>query len=281
MIVIADSGSTKTQWVGLDKGKVILNLTTRGFNPFYYSPDELETALFNELHTALEADKVDEVFFYGSGCSNTDNCSMVANSLKKLFTKAVIHTDHDLTGAAVALLHDKKGIACILGTGSNSCLWDGKKVTMHWPSLGWMLADEGSGTYVGKLLLQKILYGETNSELASKFYKTYDLDFESALHKIYGEPNPNRFLASLSKFASENINFPECRKTVKKSFTDFVEKQIIKYPDYQNQVVSFTGSVAYIFQDILKEVLEEHKIKLGIILKNPMEGMVVYHSKVK
>ncbi len=279
MIVIADSGSTKTQWVGLENGKEILNLTTKGFNPFYYSPEELESALFNELHAALEADKVEEIFFYGSGCSNTGNCSMVANSLKKLFTKAVIHTDHDLTGAAVALLHDKKGIACILGTGSNSCLWDGKKVTHHLPSLGWMLADEGSGTYLGKLLLQKILSDETSSELASKFYKTYDLDFDATLHKIYGQPNPNQFFASLSKFASDHIDFPECRETVKRSFTDFVEKQISRYPDYQHQMVSFTGSVAYVFQDILKEVLAEHHLKLGIILKNPMDGMVVYHSK--
>ncbi len=281
MIVIADSGSTKTQWVVLDEGNVVLDLTTKGFNPFYYSASELESALFNELHAAVNADQVDELFFYGAGCSNADNCSMVANSLKQLFKKAVIHTEHDLTGAAVALLQDTKGIACILGTGSNSCMWDGHKVTGHLPSLGWLLADEGSGTYLGKLLLQEILSGEADPELTAKFYKTYHLNFESALHKIYGEPNPNRFFASLSKFASENIEYPECRKAVKNSFCDFVEKQISKYPDYQNQVVSFTGSVAYVFQDILKEVLEEHGIKAGVILKNPMEGMVIYHSKLK
>lgn len=279
MIIIADSGSTKTQWVVLDKSKIVLDLTTKGFNPFYYSASELERTLFNELQGELEADKVEEVFFYGAGCSNSDNCTMISSSLKKFFTQAVIHTEHDLTGAGVALLQDQPGIACILGTGSNSCMWDGEKVTGQLPSLGWMLADEGSGTYIGKLLLQKILSQETCPELAGKFYKTYNLTFETSLHKIYSEPNPNRFLASLSKFASENIKFEACQNAVKESFCDFVEKQISKYHDYQNQVVSFTGSVAYVFQDILKEVLAEHKIKPGVILKNPMEGMVLYHTR--
>ncbi len=281
MIVIADSGSTKTQWVVLDKDKVVLDLTTKGFNPFYYGAGELEKALFTELHAAVEADKVDEVFFYGAGCSNTDNCSMVENSLSLFFTKAVIHTEHDLTGAAVALLQNTRGIACILGTGSNSCMWNGKKVTNHLPSLGWMLADEGSGTYLGKLLLQKILSEEADNQLIEKFYQTYGLTFETTLHKIYGEPNPNLFFASLSKFASENIEYTACREAVKKSFCDFIEKQVSKYPGYQNQVVSFTGSVAFAFRDILEEVLDEHNIRLGVILKNPMEGMVRYHSKSK
>ncbi len=279
MKVIADSGSTKTQWVVLDGGEVVLNKTTKGFNPFYYSSDELEKALFNELQHSTDIHLIDEVYFYGAGCSNTGNCAMVENSLKKLFSKAVIHTEHDLTGAAVALLQDRAGIACILGTGSNSCMWDGQKVTGHLPSLGWILADEGSGTYLGKLLLQKILSGETEPELAQKFYSAFKLTFESTLHKIYGEPNPNRFFASLSKFAGENIHFQGCRETVKQSFYDFIEKQVSKYPDYKNQTVSFTGSVAFVFRDVLKEVLNELDIQPGIVMKNPMDGLIKYHSK--
>lgn len=279
MIVIADSGSTKTQWVLIDKKTVISDLTTKGFNPFYYNEDDLVSTLFDELNEKINADAVDEVFFYGSGCSNRSNCSMVKNSLQLFFKKATIHTEHDLTGAAVALLKDNKGIACILGTGSNSCMWDGQKVTHHLPSLGWMLADEGSGTYIGKLLLQDILYNEVNPKLTEKFYKTFNLNFETTLHKIYSEPNPNKFFASLSRFANDNLNYPECKKVVKTAFRHFIEKQVSKYPDYQNQTVSFTGSVSYVFQDILKEVLKEYNITLGTILKNPMEGMIEYHSK--
>ncbi len=277
MKVIADSGSTKTQWVVLDNGKVITDLTTRGFNPFYYKADELEKALFEELQGNINGEEIEEVYFYGAGCSNESNCLLVKNSLLPFFNKAKISTEHDLTGAAAALLQNEAGIACILGTGSNSCMWDGKKITTHLPSLGWLLADEGSGTYLGKLLLQAILSGDAEPELTEKFYKTFELDFESTLHKLYGEPNPNKFFASLSRFVSENIGFASCRKAVKKSFSDFIEKQVSKYPGYQNQVVSFTGSVAFVYQDILKEVLKENKIQLGVILKNPMEGLVKYH----
>ena len=279
MIVIADSGSTKTQWVLIDGKQVISDLTTKGFNPFYYGADDLVNTLFEELNNNIDADVVDKVFFYGSGCSNDSNCSMVKNSLQLFFKKAIIYTEHDLTGAAVALLKDSKGIACILGTGSNSCMWDGQKVTHQLPSLGWMLADEGSGTYLGKLLLQSILYGEDNPELTKKFYKKFDLDFDATLHKIYSEPNPNKFFASLSRFAADNLNYPGCKEVVKISFRHFIEKQVSKYPDYQNQTVSFTGSVSYVFQDILKEVLKEYNITLGTIMKNPMEGMIEYHSK--
>jgi len=279
MIVIADSGSTKTQWVLIDNKTVVSDLTTKGFNPFYYNAHDLVSTLFDELNEKINADAVDEVFFYGSGCSNKSNCLMVKNSLQLFFKKAIIYTEHDLTGAAVALLKDSKGIACILGTGSNSCMWDGQKVTHQLPSLGWMLADEGSGTYIGKLLLQDILYNEVNPKLTEKFYKTFNLDFDATLHKIYSEPNPNKFFASLSRFASDNINYPGCKEAIKTAFRHFIDKQVSKYPDYQNQTVSFTGSVSYVFQDILKEVLKEYNITLGTIMKNPMEGMIEYHSK--
>jgi len=279
MIIIADSGSTKTQWVLFDKNKVVLDLTTKGFNPYYYEADELKVSLFEELHGNVEAEGVSEVFFYGAGCSNEKNCFLVKNSLQLFFTKAIIHTEHDLTAAAAALLQDKKGIACILGTGCNSCMWDGKKVIDNLPSLGWMLADEGSGTYLGKLLLQRILSDEVEPELQENFYNTYHLNFESTLHKIYGEPNPNQFFASLSKFAADNLDFPKCRETVKDSFHDFIKKQVTKYPDFQNQTISFTGTVSFVFQNILKEVLDEHDIHLGIITKNPMEGLIKYHSR--
>jgi len=278
MKLIADSGSTKTQWVLLDGKEVVLDITTKGFNPYYYKEHELGEILFEELSENINAGEVSEVYFYGAGCSSETNCTIVENAIKKLFSNANIHVGHDLDGAAVALLHNSAGIACILGTGSNSCMWDGKKVTYHVPSLGYLLGDEGSGTYIGKLLLQKILLGEADKELTEKFYKVNNLSFEKVLQKIYGEPNPNKFMSSLSKFVGDNIHFDDCKEVVRQSFVDFVEKQISKYPDYKNSIVSFTGSVAFVYSDILKEVMSEHGITLGKIMKNPMDGLIEYHS---
>ncbi len=281
MILIADSGSTKTQWVLLDGGKVVMDVTTKGFNPYYYKQDELEKALYEELHDHVRPGTVTKIYFYGAGCSTQNNCLLVKNALQKLFVRADIFTGHDLDGAAVALLQDQEGIACILGTGSNSCMWDGVQVTEHVPSLGYLLGDEGSGTYIGKLMLQKLLYGEADEVLIEKFYKEFNLDFESALHRIYGEPNPNKFMSSLSKFVGDNIRFDDCKQVVKQAFNDFIDKQVSKYPGYQERVVSFTGSVAYFFSDILKEVLKERGITLGIIRKNPMEGLIEFHAKME
>ena len=279
MILLADSGSTKTRWVLLNNGKIMMDLTTEGFNPYYYDQKELEKILYDRLHKHLRPETVLKIYFYGAGCSTKNNCLLIKNALKKLFANAGIFTGHDLEGAAVSLLQDKKGIACILGTGSNSCMWDGEKIIFNVPSLGFMLGDEGSGTYIGKLLLQKLLSGDADKELTEKFFKEYDLDFESALHKIYGEPNPNRFMSSLSKFTGDNIHYDDCRLVVTTAFNDFINKHISKYPDYKNQQVSFTGSVAYYFSDILKEVLQKHGILLGVISKNPMDGIVEYHKK--
>ena len=278
MIVIADSGSTKTQWVLLDKAEVIVDITTKGFNPYYYEAKELEHDLFNELQGKIDSALVDKVFFYGSGCSTESNCLLVKNSLQLFFKDADIHTEHDLTGTATALFQNKKGIACILGTGSNSCLWDGHNVIENVPSLGWLLADDGSGTHIGKLFLTAILYGDASDALTEKFYKTYELDFESTLHKLYSESNPNKFFASLSKFVGENISHPECKKAVEDSFTSFVEHQLSKYTDYQKLTVSFVGSVAYVYRDILKTVLDTHQINTGVISQRPMEGLIRYHA---
>ena len=279
MILIADSGSTKTQWVTVKDGEVISDITTKGFNPYYYKKHELEHSLYEELHEHINAKAINHVHFYGAGCSTKKNCSLVRNALQKLFVNAGIHTGHDLDGAAVSLLKENEGIACILGTGSNSCLWDGNKVSYHVPSLGYFLGDEGSGTYIGKLMLQKILYGDADKKLTENFYRKYDMDFEKVLHRIYGEPNPNKFLSSISLFVGENIHHSDCKGVVRQAFADFIEKQVSKYPGYKDKTVSFTGSVAYHYQDILKEVLAGTGINLGIITKAPMEGLVEYHSQ--
>ncbi len=281
MILIADSGSTKTQWVIIDGKDVISDITTKGFNPYYYKEKELETTLYEELHWYVKGKNIEKVYFYGAGCSTKTNCSLVKNALQSMFPDADIVTGHDLYGAALSLFGKNEGIACILGTGSNSCMWDGEKITYNVPSLGYMLGDEGSGTYIGKLMLQKILYGDAGKELIEKFYDYYDLDFEKVLHKIYGSTAPNRFMASISLFVGENIHYEDCRNVVKKAFRDFIDTQLSKYPDYKRKTVSFTGSVAYHYKDILDEVLLENGINTGKVTKTPMQGLIEYYSSLK
>ena len=276
MFLIADSGSTTTEWALLQQGEVIHKILTKGFNPYYYKKDGFISGLKSSLRGKFPFDKIENVFFYGSGCSSKTNCLLVESSLKEVFTHARIAVEHDLYAAGLALLGDKKGIACILGTGSNSCLWDGTIID-NVPSLGYMLGDEGSGTHIGKLLLKAILLGEADEELCKTFYDSFNLDFSKTLDKIYKEPNPNLFYSSLSPFAKKHIDNTFCTFIVKQSITMFIDRYISKYDDYQTLPISFIGSVAFHFQDILKAVLKEKQMTFGRILREPMKGLVEYH----
>jgi len=277
MFLIADSGSTKTEWALIDDGNVVQKILTKGFNPYYYRKDDFVSGLKTSLKGKFPFDKIEKIFFYGAGCSSVDNCSLVETSLKAVFSNAGIEVEHDLFAAGLALLGDNKGIACILGTGSNSCLWENKKIIDNVPSLGYMLGDEGSGTHIGKLLLKGILLGEAEEKLTKVFFKEFDLDFSKALDKIYKESDPNLFYSSISPFANKHIENAFCNFIVKQSFTKFIDRYISKYDGYQSIPVSFVGSVAFHFQGILKVVLEDNNITLGRILRDPMEGLIEYH----
>ncbi|MFA5419337.1 MAG: ATPase [Bacteroidales bacterium] len=280
MKLIADSGSTKTSWALLDKRNDVHHFSTRGHNPYYYSDQELREILQDELLPNLsEPTKITSIFFYGSGCSSKTNCNRVEESLQPLFIHAAIQVHHDLYGAALSLLHHESGIACILGTGSNSCQWDGHQITANVPSLGFMLADEGSGTTIGKNLLKGLLKGEADTEITRAFYNHYNLTFEKTLDLIYKQPEPNRFMASLTRFALKHIENPWCRKVVKQSLDDFVTLNVKQYKGHSYLPIAFTGSIAYHFKEVLREVCDEHGLTLGTILKDPIEGLVRYHQK--
>jgi len=278
MILIIDSGSTKAHFALLGEDGNITEFFGKGFNPYYYGPEEFFSLLKNELFEKVKGTTIDHIYYYGAGCSSKSNCSLVTDTLSKFFPDAEIVAEHDLYGAAVALFGHQEGIACILGTGSNSCLWDGQKIVENVPSLGYLLGDEGSGTYLGKIMLAEILYGEADTEITEAFYKEYGLGFSEILEKIYREPDPNRFFASLSLFAGKHIEKRWCRDIVKRNFTDFVEKQVSKYTGYRDLPISFIGSVAYHFRDLLKEVLESHGITMGKVIQKPMGGLVEFHS---
>ncbi len=278
MKLIIDSGTTKTHWVLLEEKQVTENFKTTGFNPYYTSAETIRQLISGELPENMRRKNVEKIYFYGTGCSTRANCSKVDSILQSFFKTAIIETHHDLYGAAVALLKDKEGIASILGTGSNSCLWNGHEIIESVPSTGWLLGDEGSATYLGKIILKAFLGGEMSKDITRTFYQDIGLDFEGVLHKIYSASQPNKWISGLAPFASAHINNREIRELVKKNFRDFLAVQIKRYSHYQTKEISFTGSVAWHFQELLREVLQEENLHAGSILQQPMDGLIEYHT---
>ncbi len=279
MKLIIDSGSTKTEWAVLKGKKVVDRFFSKGFNPYYSTPAEIEISIRKALPATLDSAGIQHVYSYGTGCSTKENCNLVQSILEKFFPSAEILVYHDLQGAAVALLKDQQGIACILGTGSNSCLWSGSVVLENVPSLGYLLGDEGSAVYLGKLLLKTILGGKADPEITQAFYDFVGMDFTSVLHKIYKDPDANRWIGGLSPFVSENLAHPQIREIARQNFRDFIENQISAYSRYRELEISFLGSVAFHLQEILKEVMDEAGLKTGLILKGPMEGLIDFYRK--
>jgi N-acetylglucosamine kinase-like BadF-type ATPase len=278
MILIADSGASKTHWVVIRQGSVTEEMYTPGFNPYYYGASAFAKTLATELHGKVPAKAVREIYFYGSGVSSDTNREIVKQALSPLFPLASISVYHDLHGAAIALLGRSEGIACILGTGSNSCHWDGRQIVDNVPSVGYLLGDEGSGTYMGKMLVRDVLIGEAEPAARKLFYDGNHVDFAGVLDRIYKEPEPNKFFAAQSKLIRDNMHIPYCRNIVRQAFQDFVQLQLSKYAGYNRLPVSFTGSVASNFQEVLMDVLKEWDVTLGKIMKEPMEGMIAYHT---
>lgn len=279
MILIVDSGSTTTEWVFVRNTKVIKRHLGPGFNPYYFKDEDYLVKLEQEISNDIHFADVETIYFYGSGCSSETNCALVKSSLWESFSNANIHLHHDLYGAAVALCGNEAGIACILGTGSNSCLWDGKEILENVPSLGYLLGDEGSGTYLGKIILAEILIDAAPKDISTLFYDEFDMDFSTILDKIYKEINPNKFMSSVSMFAYDHISNLWVRKMVERNFNDFIDKQVSKYTDFEKYKISFVGSVAFGFQDILIEVLEGRNLRPGKFIKSPIDELVRYHTR--
>jgi glucosamine kinase len=277
-ILIADSGSTKTQWCLLqDKKKKMI--ATQGISPYFLDDVGIGEILVKELLPKLNKAVVDEIFYYGTGCSNPENVALVKRGLKKVFPKAKVNVDHDLLGAAKGLCGDEKGIACILGTGSNSCFYNGKKVVKNSPGLGFILGDEGSGTHLGKKVLQHYLYGTFDEELTDKFKSKYPESRSEILDNIYKKDLPNRYLATFASFLVENRGHYMVENIIEDSINDFFFNHIYKYRESWTMPINFVGSVAYGFKDFLKQMCNDYELKLGKVIKDPMEGLIKYHQK--
>jgi len=275
MILIADSGSTKTHWQLLKPDNRTASYYTKGLNPYFAGEDIFKIVLENDLK--LHKSDISQLHFYGSGCGTDSAISFVEHNLRKYFPSAEIDVYSDLFGAARALLGHGRGIACILGTGSVSCIYDGKKITDRVPSLGYILGDEGGGAALGKELLRAYFYKKLPAHIHKEFESNYAISREEVLDKIYHKPSPNAYLASFSKFLRTNFRDPYIHDLVYSCFKNFFTDHVAVYPDYKELPLAFTGSVSSNLQEILAEVAGEFGTTVSKIMKEPMDGLVAFH----
>ena len=280
MILIADSGSTKIDWCVLDGIEMVAQVFTCGMNAMMLTEEEMFATIEKELVPHIKGMTITEVYYYGAGCLFENVCNNVRNAIKRnIPTADKIEVESDLLAAARALCGDKPGIACIMGTGSNSCYYDGEKIVDNVSPLGYILGDEGSGAVLGKLLVGDVLKNQLPQELCDKFMKQFDLTRQIIIENVYRKPAANRFLASLSPFLLQNIEEPAVHRLVLNAFKAFFVRNIENYANYKEMPVSFVGSIACYYKDVLKEAADALNIKLGTIIKSPMVGLIKYHSK--
>ena len=278
MILVADSGSTKTNWCySSGKGSPEF-FSSGGINPFFRTTEDIALELEKILLPKL-AGKVKKVFFYGAGVVNVEKAGVIKSALFKLFPESVCEVESDLLAAARATLGDIQGIACILGTGANSCLYNGAEITKHVPPLGYILGDEGSGTYMGRKLLADFLKKIMPDELAEQFRKMFPMDYSEFLNNVYRNENVRMFLAGFVPFLKENVDEKYCQDLVLDSFLEFIKRNVACYPDFFEYKVSFVGSVAFHFKEQLTVALAKQNLQTGVILKEPLEQLIQYHLK--
>lgn len=277
-ILIADSGATKAEWC-LVNGKKKGALFTTGISPYFLSTDAIRELVQKEVAAVLKNNNIGEIFFYGTGCANPENARSVKKALKTVFPSAHVSVDTDLMAAARALCGDKKGIACILGTGSNSCYYNGKTIVRNSPGLGYVLGDEGSGAYLGKKVLQYYLYQTFDEDLRSRFDAKYVTTPVEILDNVYKQPFPNRYLASFTMFLAENRGHYMVENIIEDGLNDFFFQHLNKYNEVWKYPVNFVGSVADGFKDVIKTLCESYEFEIGTILKNPMQGLVKFHGE--
>lgn len=276
MILIADSGSTKTDWSVVERGQFVKSVLSKGINPFFQSEQEIVEELSASLLPELNGHAIQSVIFYGAGCI-PEKQPVVKNAIARVLPSSEVEVNTDLLAAVHGVCGDEAGIVCILGTGSNSCFYDGKEIVSNVSPLGFILGDEGSGAVLGKLLVGDVLKNQLPVHLKEKFMKQFNLSMPEIIDRVYRKPFPNRFLAGFSPFLAENIHEPEIRAIVEGSFRAFFKRNVMQY-DYPSYPVHLVGSVAYYYRDILKKVAAECGLQIGRIMRQPMEGLISYHS---
>ncbi len=280
MILVADSGSTKCDWEFVGARDIIQHVESVGLNPTFHDSAFI-TVKTIKAFKGIDTNAFTHLFFYGAGCSNEHNNDIVKTGLQKVFPNAEIYVSHDIEGSAIATCANKEGIACILGTGSNVCYWNGKKIVPQIPIFGmsYILGDEGSGAYLGKSLLRAYFYNQMPINL-SMLLKSNGINKSHVEENVYNKPGANVYLASFTRFIYENRQQNFIQELIKKAFRDFFDTHILHYKKHRTVPVNFVGSIAFLFQDELRLVAREYKVNIGNIIKQPIENLLQYHLKV-
>lgn len=282
MIIIADGGSTKTNWCLINKEGKKVYFNTEGYNPFFVNSEYIVNSLKRGLPNDLPVDQVSEVNYYGAGVHNSEKAGVVEKAIREVFTQADVFVGHDLLAAARALLGTDSGFAAILGTGTNTCIYDGNDLAYHIDSAAYILGDEGSGCYIGKKLLTDYIRGYMPEEVRQAFWDTYKLTPDDVMDNVYTKPLANRFCASFSRFVYDNtVNVMYSRQIVKSAFDDFFRNLVSRYPDYQKYTFNCIGSVAYTFRNVLEETVAEYGMEMGRIVRSPIDDLVKYHIELR
>lgn len=277
-ILIADSGSTKCEWCLVTAGGR-QHYVTQGISPYFLSVPEIKALLENELLPEIKPADISNIYFYGTGCKTSVNKQKVMKALQEVFATSAILIDTDMMGAARGLCGNSKGITCILGTGSSTCYYNGSKIAKQRTGLGYVLGDEGSGAYLGRKVLQYYLYKTFDGDLQYRFDKKFNTTEKDILQHIYKKPLPNRYLASFSIFLAENRGHYMIENIIEDGLNDFFFQHICKYRESWKLPVHFVGGVAFGFRDVIKDLCSTYELDLGNILKDPVDGLVKFHSE--
>ncbi len=276
MILIADSGSTKADWILGQNGKVISGYSTKGFNPFFHDRNFILAELNANSELSQIRRSIQELYFFGAGCSSPERNRHIQESLQEFFESAEIVVEHDMLGTALAVCDGKPGVACILGTGSNICYFNGTDIEPIHHGLGYILGDEGSGSYFGRKLLAWYIYGILPPELAERFRDAYHPDKEQVVKQIYQEKNPNVFLASFAPFLTENRAHPFITELIETGIAEYFKTNVLSYPQSMELPVHAVGSIAWHFRDVFEATAWLHGIKTGTIIHKPVTGLAEY-----
>lgn len=278
-ILIADSGATKTDWVLIDGNGNPQEFQSEGINPFFRTTDSIFNELKEKLAPQIEG-SVEEIYFYGAGIVNQQKGDIIRFALNRLFPKAMVETHSDLLGAARALFGRQSGISCIMGTGSNTALYDGGRIVAGVPSLGFILGDECSGAVLGKKLISDYFKNVMPTEIQSLLENRYDFTQAEVLDRVYREERPNMFLASFVPFLSEYIERPYCSNLIENSLSEFFERNVMKVPNANEFALGFVGSVGFVFHSFIEKYAIKYGFKEPIILKSPISGLAAFHTKI-
>lgn len=278
--IIADSGATKCHWTVI-LGKQKMTIKTIGISPYFLTTDEIIATINKSFAKKVKSETINAVYFYGTGLSNPTNVASIKKALKSVFTKASFDIQTDLVAVARATCQNDKGVACILGTGANTGFYNGKKIIKNSPGLGYVLGDEGSGAYLGKKVLQYYLYKTFDEELMHSFEQKYNLNKDQILDAVYKQPRPNKYMASFAEFLSAHRGHYMIENIIEDGINDFFFTHLNKFNESWLHPIHFSGTVAYVFRDTIKQLATAYELELGKIIKSPMDGLIEFHKKEK